>query len=67
MLSTVGSFAPGAWVMFMVVMAVVPYLIGFGLKQNQRSVMALGPELAEYLGRVRGVLRHYRTRPTGCS
>ena len=42
MLSTVGSFAPGAWVIFMVVMAVLPYLIGFGLTQNQRSVMALG-------------------------
>jgi len=42
MLSTVGSFAPGAWVVFMVVMAVVPYVIGLGLKQNQRSVMALG-------------------------
>jgi len=42
MLSTVGSFAPGAWVIFMVVMAVLPYVIGFGLKQNQRSVMALG-------------------------
>jgi BASS family bile acid:Na+ symporter len=42
MLSTIGSFAPGAWVLFMIVMAVVPYLIGFGLKQNQRSVMALG-------------------------
>ena len=42
MLDTVGSFAPGAWVIFMVVMAVVPYLIGFGLQQNQRSVMALG-------------------------
>jgi bile acid:Na+ symporter, BASS family len=42
MLSTIGSFAPGAWVVFMIVMAVVPYLIGFGLKQNQRSVMAIG-------------------------
>ena len=42
MLDTVGSFAPGAWVVFMIVMAVVPYLIGFGLEQNQRSVMALG-------------------------
>ncbi len=42
MLSTIGSFAPGAWVVFMVVMAVVPYVVGFGLKQNQRSVMALG-------------------------
>lgn len=42
MLGTVGSFATAAWVLFMVVMAVVPYLIGFGLKQNQRSVMAIG-------------------------
>ena len=42
MLGTVGSFAPGAWVIFMLVMAVVPYLISFGLKQNQRSVMAIG-------------------------
>jgi BASS family bile acid:Na+ symporter len=42
MLSTVGSFAPGAWVVFMIVMAVLPYVIGFGLEQNQRSVMALG-------------------------
>jgi BASS family bile acid:Na+ symporter len=42
MLGTVGSFATAAWVIFMVVMAVLPYLIGFGLKQNQRSVMALG-------------------------
>jgi len=41
-LDTVGSFAPGAWVIFMIVMAVVPYLIGFGLKQDQRSVMAIG-------------------------
>lgn len=42
MLDTVGSFAPGAWVIFMVVMAVVPYLIGFSLEQRQRSVMAIG-------------------------
>ena len=42
MLSTIGSFAPGAWVIFMIVMAVLPYMIGFGLKQNQRSVMAIG-------------------------
>jgi hypothetical protein len=26
----------------MVLMAVLPYVVGFGLKQNQRSVMALG-------------------------
>ena len=42
MLDTVGSFAPGAWVVFMIVMAVAPYLVGFGLKQDQRSVMAIG-------------------------
>lgn len=42
MLGTIGSFAPGAWVIFMVVMAILPYLFGFGLKQNQRSVMAIG-------------------------
>ena len=42
MLGTVGSFATAAWVVFMVVMAILPYVIGFGLKQNQRSVMAIG-------------------------
>jgi hypothetical protein len=42
MLGAVGSFAPGAWIVFMIVMAVVPYVIGFGLKQSQRSVLALG-------------------------
>ena len=42
MLSTVGSFATAAWVVFMVVMAVLPYLIGFGLEQSQRSAMAIG-------------------------
>jgi BASS family bile acid:Na+ symporter len=42
MLETVGSLASGAWILFMVLMAVLPYVVGFGLKQNQRSVMALG-------------------------
>ena len=42
MLDTVGSFAPGAWVLFMIVMAVLPYKFGFGLEQSQRSVMAIG-------------------------
>ena len=42
MLETVGSFATAAWVIFMVLMAVLPYLFGFGMKQNQRSVMAIG-------------------------
>ena len=42
MLSTVGSFATAAWVVFMVVMAVLPYVVGFGLEQSQRSAMAIG-------------------------
>ena len=42
MLDTVGSFATAAWVLFMAAMAVLPYVVGFGLKQDQRSVMALG-------------------------
>ena len=42
MLSTIGSFAPGAWILFMVLMAVLPYVIGFRLDQNQKSVIALG-------------------------
>ncbi len=42
MLDTIGSFAPGAWIIFMMVMAILPYVFGFGLQQIQRSVMALG-------------------------
>ena len=42
MLATAGSFALLAGTIFMVVMAVITYRIGFGLKQNQRSVMSLG-------------------------
>ena len=37
-----GSFAFLAGTIFMVVMALVSYRFGFGLKQNQRSVMSLG-------------------------
>ena len=37
-----GSFAFLAGTVFMVVMALVSYRFGFGLKQNQRSVMSLG-------------------------
>jgi BASS family bile acid:Na+ symporter len=42
MLETVGSLATAAWVIFMVAMAVLPYAFGFGMKQSQRSVMAIG-------------------------
>jgi len=42
MLDTVGSFAPGAQVLFFVAITAISYNIGFGLKQPQRSAMALG-------------------------
>jgi len=42
MLNTVGSFAPGAQVLFFVAITVISYKIGFGLEQQQRSSMALG-------------------------
>ena len=42
MLNTAGQFALASMTLFMVVMALLPYLVGFGLKHNQRSVMALG-------------------------
>ncbi len=42
LLDTVGSFAPGAQVLFFVAITVMSYKIGFGLEQQQRSAMALG-------------------------
>lgn len=42
MLDTAGSFALLSMTIFMVVMGLITYRFGFGLKQNQRSVMALG-------------------------
>jgi len=42
MLGAVGSFAPGAQVLFFVLITVLSYKIGFGLQQPQRSAMALG-------------------------
>lgn len=41
MLDTVGSFALLSVVLFMVVIALISYLVGFGLKQSQRSVISL--------------------------
>jgi BASS family bile acid:Na+ symporter len=41
MLGTVGSFAPGAQVLFFVAITALSYKIGFGLKQQQRSGIAL--------------------------
>jgi bile acid:Na+ symporter, BASS family len=42
MLNTAGSFALLSMTLFMVGMALITYHFGFGMKQNQRSVMALG-------------------------
>jgi bile acid:Na+ symporter, BASS family len=42
MLNTAGELALLSMTVFMLGMGVITYLIGFGLKQNQRSVMALG-------------------------
>ncbi len=42
MLDTVGSRALLSVILFMVVIALISYLVGFGLKQSQRSVMSLG-------------------------
>jgi bile acid:Na+ symporter, BASS family len=42
MLSTVGSYAPGAQVLFFVAITAMSYKIHFGLEQQQRSAMALG-------------------------
>ena len=42
MLNTAGSFALLSMTLFMVGMGLITYRFGFGLKQNQRSVMALG-------------------------
>jgi BASS family bile acid:Na+ symporter len=42
LLDTVGSFAPGAQVLFFVAITAISYKISFGLEQQQRSAMALG-------------------------
>jgi bile acid:Na+ symporter, BASS family len=42
MLNTAGELALGSMTLFMVGMGLVTYFFGFGMKQRQRSVMALG-------------------------
>jgi len=42
MLDTAGQFALLAMTLHMLAMALITYRFGFGLKQNQRSVMSLG-------------------------
>ncbi len=41
MLDAVGSFAPGAQILFFVVITALAYTVGLGLKQEQRSGIAL--------------------------
>jgi bile acid:Na+ symporter, BASS family len=41
-LNTAGEFALASMTLFMVGMGLITYRFGFGMKQNQRSVMALG-------------------------
>jgi BASS family bile acid:Na+ symporter len=42
MLNTAGSYALLSMTLFMIGMGLITYCFGFGMKQNQRSVMALG-------------------------
>jgi BASS family bile acid:Na+ symporter len=42
MLNTAGSFALLSMTLFMIVMGLITYTFGFGLKQSERSVMSLG-------------------------
>ena len=42
MIETAGSFALLSVILFMVMIALITYLFGFGLKQGQRSAMSLG-------------------------
>ncbi len=42
MLSAIGSYAIGAQLILFIVLTVLAYNVGFGLKQGQRSAMALG-------------------------
>jgi BASS family bile acid:Na+ symporter len=57
MLEAIGSFAPGAQVLFYVVITLLSYTVGFGLKPEQKSGLALAmctrniaPAFAAYLG-----------------
>ena len=42
MLDTAGELALLSMTIFMIGMGIITYCFGFGMKQNQRSVMALG-------------------------
>jgi len=42
MISTAGSFALLSMTIFMAIIGAITYFIGFGMKQNERSVMSLG-------------------------
>ncbi|ASI96578.1 hypothetical protein [Vibrio rotiferianus] len=42
MLGTIGSFAPGAQFLFFIIISLLSYKVHFGLKQQERSCIALG-------------------------
>ncbi|QQS51766.1 MAG: bile acid:sodium symporter [Bacteroidota bacterium] len=42
MLATLGSFAIGALLLFLIILTVLSYKFGFGLNQGQRTAMSLG-------------------------
>jgi BASS family bile acid:Na+ symporter len=42
MIETAGSFGLLSAILFMILIALITYFLGFGLKQSQRSVMSLG-------------------------
>jgi bile acid:Na+ symporter, BASS family len=56
MIRTAGSFALLSMTIFMVVMALFTYFLGFGLKQNERSVMSLGMSTRNIAAVFAGVL-----------
>jgi BASS family bile acid:Na+ symporter len=56
MIKTAGSFALAALTIFMVVIALITYFFGFGLKQTERSVMSLGMGTRNIAAALAGVL-----------
>ena len=56
MLDTAGSFALASMTLFMLVMGLITYRFGFGLKQSERSVMCMGMGTRNIAAVLAGVL-----------
>jgi BASS family bile acid:Na+ symporter len=56
MLDTAGSFALASMTLFMLVMGLITYRFGFGLKQSERSVMSMGMGTRNIAAVLAGVL-----------